>query len=106
MEQRFYRDRLEAMHGLSVMVPKRDEREEIHRVIFEELCAGRLEERSRVEFLEIIAQLTRRGAEGIVLGCTEIGLLIKPEDVEAHLFDTAAIHCAAAVEWALTDHCG
>lgn len=103
MEQDFYRGRLERKHGLRVLVPPASDRETVHRVIFEELCRGSLLPRSRSEYTRIISDLAANGAEGVVLGCTEIGLLVQPEDVGVGLFDTAAIHADAAVAWALAE---
>jgi len=100
MEEDFYRGRLTAEHGLEVLVPEQSDREFVHRVIFEELCMGRFEVDSRSRFAEIIADLASRGAGGVILGCTEIGLLVRQEDVSIPLFDTAAIHAAAAAEFA------
>jgi aspartate racemase len=101
MEQDFYRRRLEERHGLEVLVPGADDRAEVHRVIFEELVLGQVHERSRARYAAVCAALLRAGAEGIVAGCTEIGMLLRPEDVAAPLFDTTEIHAQAAVERAL-----
>jgi aspartate racemase len=103
MEEDFYRGRLTSEHGLEVLVPDEAGRRDVHRVIFEELCLGRIEEASRARFVEIIADLTNRGAGGVILGCTEIGLLVRPEDVDIATFDTAAIHAAAAAELAFAE---
>jgi aspartate racemase len=100
MEQAFYRERLEAS-GLAVTVPEARDRSEIHRVIYEELVAGRLLDTSRTAYGAIIQRLAEMGAEGVVLGCTEIGLLIGPEDCALPLFDTTVLHAAAAVRRAL-----
>lgn len=102
MEEDFYRGRLSGMHGLDVLVPNAEDRETIHRVIYEELCAGRAEAASRTRYLAVIERLLGQGAEGVILGCTEIGLLIKPEDLSVPVFDTARIHAIAAVDRALT----
>ena len=101
MEEDFYAGRLRDGHGLDVLVPGAEERALIHRVIYEELCAGRISPESRAAFLKIIEGLAARGAEGVILGCTEIGLLIKAADVALPVFDTARIHALAAVEKAL-----
>ena len=82
-------------------MPEDSERDLVHRVIYEELCAGRIEPSSKAQYLRIINGLIERGAEGIVLGCTEIGLLVNPSDLRVPAFDTTAIHCLAAVEQAL-----
>lgn len=101
MEQPFYRERLSARHGLDVLVPPEDARETIHRVIYTELCLGRLQDDSRRAYQAIVDSLVARGAQGIILGCTEIGLLLKPEDAPVPLFDTGRIHADAAVAFAL-----
>jgi len=101
MEGDFYRLRLEALHGLNVIVPDKEEREIIHRVIYDELCLGKVENKSRKQYQQIIANLSSQGAEGIILGCTEIGMLIKPEDSPIPLFDTTFIHSQLAVDFAL-----
>ena len=96
MEQDFYRDRL-ARHGLTVLVPSPVERAEVHRVIYEELCLGRALPSSRQAYQEIIAGLVAAGAQGVILGCTEIELLVRPEDSTVPLFPTARLHVDAAV---------
>lgn len=101
MEQDFYRDRLERRHGLKVLIPDEDERTGIHDIIYSELGRGIISEASRDWYLSVIRNLHRRGAEGVVLGCTEIPLLIRPGDYPIPLFNTTALHAAAAVEWAL-----
>ena len=102
MEQDFYKGRLTARHGLDVIVPDEEDRHTVHRVIYDELVQGRVEEISRAAYRAIIARLVARGAEAIILGCTEIMLLVRPEDSPVPLFDTTAIHADAAVERALT----
>jgi aspartate racemase len=101
MEQAFYRERLAKSYGLEVIVPEDDERELVHRVIFSELCLGKTLDASREMYREIIRGLVAKGAEAIILGCTEIMLLIGPEDSPVPLFDTTSIHVAAALELAL-----
>ncbi len=101
MEKEFYRGRLENRHQLRVLIPREVERERVHTVIYDELVQGRIAERSRAAYLEVIRNLVRDGAEGIVLGCTEIGLLVKQEDVSVPIFDTMEIHARAAVQVAL-----
>ncbi len=96
MEQDFYRQRLVERHGLDVIVPDPAGRELVHRVIYEELCLGRIRDESRQAYREVIAGLVARGAQGVILGCTEIGLLIGAGDVEIPLFDTTALHARAA----------
>lgn len=100
MEQDFYRGRLER-NGLMVLVPDADERTEIHRIIYEELCLGVIRESSRETYRRFMANLVARGAEGLILGCTEIGLLVGAGDTAVPLFDTARIHAEDAVDWAL-----
>lgn len=101
MEQDFYRGRLADQHGLAVLIPPEADRAIVHHVIYQELCLGRLKDDSREEYKRIIRQLVAAGAEGIVLGCTEIPLLVKPKDSPVPLFDTTLIHAQTAVEWAL-----
>ena len=96
------RGRLKAEFGLDVIVPEGADAAEVHRVIYEELCCGRLLESSRVRFGGIIARLVARGAEGVILGCTEIPLLVGSRDSTVPLFDTTALHALAAVELALS----
>jgi aspartate racemase len=101
MEQSFYRDRLSQHHGLRVLVPKHEDRERVHRIIYEELCLGKVLPKSRDEYQRIIAELTTQGAEAIILGCTEISLLVSQQDSELPLYDTTGIHARSAAEWAL-----
>jgi aspartate racemase len=101
MEEDFYRGRLVEKHALEVLVPEKSDREIVHRVIYEELVLGRIEPASKAEYLRIIAGLEKAGAEGIILGCTEIGLLVSQVDSRLPLFDTTRIHALAAVEFAL-----
>lgn len=100
MEQDFYRARL-AGHGIDAVVPDAAGRERVHRIIYDELCKGVFEDGSRQAYREVIAGLVDRGAQGIVLGCTEIGLLLGPGDCPVPSFDTAALHAQAAVDFAL-----
>ena len=102
MEQAFYRERIEAA-GIEVMTPDAAQRECVHRVIYDELCLGRIVDASRDEYRAIIAGLVVDGAQGVILGCTEIGLLVGEGDAEVLLFDTARIHAEAAADWALMD---
>ncbi|MGW4744737.1 aspartate/glutamate racemase family protein [Streptomyces sp. NPDC004290] len=102
MEQDFYRGRLEA-GGLAVGVPDADGRAEVHRVIYEELCLGVVREESRAAYQKVIEDLVANGAEGVILGCTEIELLIGPEDSPVPVFPTARLHARAAVEAALSE---
>jgi aspartate racemase len=101
MEQDFYVGRLERRHGLTVLTPPAADREVVHRVIYDELVLGRTLEPSRVTFRRVIADLVARGAQGVVLGCTEISLLVGPDDASVPLFDTTAIHATAAAERAI-----
>ncbi len=101
MELDFYRKRLEERHGLVVLIPPKPERDTIHRIIYEELGSGIISERSRDEYKCVIRNLQAAGAEGVILGCTEIPLLIRPGDCPLPTFDTTALHAAAAVDWAL-----
>ncbi len=100
MEQDFYRGRL-AHHGLEVLVPPAEDRRIVHRVIYEELVLGEVKPASRAEYLRIINDLTARGAQGVIEGCTEIGMLVQQEHTATPLFDTTAIHAQAAVDKAL-----
>lgn len=101
MEQAFYKGRLAERHGLEVLVPGNHDRAVVHRVIYEELVQGRAEPSSRQTYCEVIARLVERGAEAVILGCTEIMLLVKPEDSAVPLFDTTVIHAEAAVDLAI-----
>ncbi len=101
MEDDFYKDRLIDKYGLEVVIPTEEERQDVHRIIFEELCLGKIKPASKERYREIMNNLVRRGAQGIILGCTEIGLLVGPEDSSVPLFDTTKIHAEAAVEYAL-----
>jgi aspartate racemase len=102
MEESFYKGRLSEKHGLQVLVPGEDERAFVDRVIYEELCQGQIREQSRRGYVRIIEGLAERGAEGVILGCTEIGLLISPEDSPLPVFDTARVHAEKAVGLALS----
>lgn len=101
MEQDFYRGRLEREHGLEVLVPDAVDRAEIHRVIYDELVAGQVVDGSRAAYRAIIARLVESGAQGIILGCTEIMLLVGEGDSAVPLFDTTTLHALAAVDAAL-----
>lgn len=100
MEQDFCAGRLRKEHGLEVVIPDTADRDEVHRVIFEELCLGKFLDRSRDSYLRIINQLIARGAQGIIMGCTEIPMLIKPEQVSVPSFDTTKLHAHYAVQFA------
>lgn len=101
MEGDFYKGRLEKEHGLKVLVPDDSGRETVHRIIYNELVLGEIKDASRQAYLDIIANLQNNGAEGVILGCTEIPLLVKQADVDLPIFDTTTIHAEAAVEWAI-----
>ncbi len=103
MEEDFYRGRLAERHGIEVVIPEDADREIVHRVIYDELCLGEIRDESKREFARIIDDLVSQGAEGIILGCTEIPLLLKDSNLKVPLFDTTAIHAANAVEIALND---
>lgn len=102
MEQGFYRDRLTALHGIEVMVPDEDDRSTVHRIIYDELCLGVVDNASRAAYRAIIARLVAAGAQAVILGCTEIGMLVGPADSPVPLFDTAELHARAAARWAIS----
>ena len=101
MEQDFYRERLRQRHGLAVLVPPPEDRDIVHRIIYEELCLGKVVPESRDQYRRIMAGLVAQGAQAIILGCTEIALLVDQHDASAPLFDTTGIHARQAAEWAL-----
>jgi aspartate racemase len=101
MEQDFYRGRLEKQFGLTVLTPHDAGREAVHRIIYDELCLGHVRDRSRLHIGNIIEGLVAEGAQAIILGCTELGLLIRAADSAVPLFDTTEIHARAAAQWAL-----
>ncbi len=101
MEESFYRDRLSQGHGLEVLVPGPEDRRLVHEVIYQELCLGKVLETSRDHYRRILRELVGSGAQGIILGCTEIGLLVGEGDASVPVFDTARIHAQAAAEAAL-----
>jgi aspartate racemase len=103
MEEHFYRGRLEDRHGLTVLTPPADQRALVHRVIYAELCLGNVVDGSRRAFQQVVSDLVARQAEGVILGCTEIGLLLRPEDAPVAVFDTATIHAEAAAHYALAE---
>ena len=102
MEQDFYKGRLSDKFGLEVVIPEQSDRDIVHRVIYEELCLGQIKQDSNAEYVRIIADLATQGAEAVILGCTEIGLLVKQSDTDVPLVDTTQIHAQAAVEFALS----
>ena len=101
MEQDFYVERLRAQHGLQVLVPNARDRDTVHRIIYEELCLGIIAPKSRAAYQRVMADLAAQGAQAIILGCTEISLLIGPKDIDLPTFDTTRLHARSAVEWAL-----
>jgi aspartate racemase len=102
MEQPFYRERLEQRFGLKVVVPEEEDRRIVHRVIFDELVKGVVRPESRQAYTRVAGRLVDQGAEAVILGCTEIGMLLKDEDVPVPALDTTELHAAAAVEFALS----
>lgn len=103
MEEQFYRDRFKKRFDIDLVVPAEGEQATVHRIIYDELCRGKIRDSSRQSCLDIIEKLIERGAEGIVLGCTELPLLIRPGDVQVPVFDTMRLHAEAAVELALSE---
>ncbi len=101
MEESFYKDRLIERHGLEVLIPGESDRDMVHRVIYDELCLGEIKGSSKEGYVRIMNHLVEEGAEGIILGCTEISLLVGQEDSSVPLFDTTQIHAVAAVDYAL-----
>jgi aspartate racemase len=101
MEQEFYRARLQTRFDLDVLTPEADDRDVVHRIIYEELCLGRVLDASRQAYREIIGRLVARGAQAIVMGCTEIVLLVDADDSSVPLFDTTYLHAVAAAEWGM-----
>ena len=102
MTQDFYKQRL-IDAGLEVLIPAEGERAEVHRIIKKELCVGQFKDSSRQYYIDVISKLAKQGAQGVILGCTEIGLLITQDDSPIPVFDTTAIHAAAAVDFLLAD---
>lgn len=102
MEQDFYRERLRSRHGIEVLIPPQQERDILHRIIYEELCLGKIVAESRAQYRRIMEGLAAQGAQAIILGCTEISLLVGPHDANVPLFDTTAIHARTAAELAMS----
>lgn len=100
MEQEFYKGRLSGNYGLKVFLPNEHDRKIVHKVIYQELCLGKVESASKAEYLRIIDTLSAQGAEAVILGCTEIGMLVNQTDTNVRLLDTTAIHAEKAVEYA------
>ena len=101
MELPFWRDRLRDRYGIDIVVPDEEDRALVHRVIFEELCRGRVDSASRAGYVKVTERLHDQGADAVIFGCTEIGLLLRPDDVSLPSFDTTALHAAAAVAFSL-----
>ena len=101
MEQDFYRERLRERHGIVALVPERADRDLVHSIIYDELCLGNILPESRVEYARIMAELASLGAQAIILGCTEISMLVDERDACVPLFDTTSIHARSAAEWAV-----
>lgn len=101
MEQSFYKERLVQQHRLKVLVPDEADRDAVHRIIFEELCLGKISEPSRAQYRCVMQRLVQQGAQCIILGCTEITLLVDAQDASVALFDTTGLHAAAAAKMAL-----
>ena len=98
MEEDFYKSRLQSLHGIEVVIPKESEREIIHKVIYNELCVGEVRANSKDEYLRVVNELSAEGAQAVILGCTEIGMLISQNDTGVRLVDTTKIHAQQAVE--------
>ncbi len=103
MEQEFYRGRLRDQHHLDVLIPDDADRGVVHKIIYEELCLGVVRDAARAEYRRIIQRLVDQGAQGVILGCTEISLLVGPSDSPVPVFDTTSIHASKAAEWALSE---
>lgn len=101
MEKDFYRGRLCDNHGIEALVPDPAEREDVHRIIYDELCQGVIRPESKARYLEIVTAAKARGADGVIFGCTEVGLLISPDDLDIPAFNSTELHAKAAVEFAL-----
>jgi aspartate racemase len=103
MEEEFYKGRLVSKYGLEVITPDKQDRQIVHEVIYNELCLGKINESSKEQYIRIIKKLAENGAEAVILGCTEISLLVQQEDVSTLLFDTTRIHAESAVEYSLKE---
>lgn len=104
MEGAFYKDALKIRHDVDVIIPESEDRQVIHDIIYKELVLGIINNESKKKYVEIINKLSEKGAEGVVLGCTEIPLLIKQEDVSIKVFDTTDIHSKAAARYAIEEN--
>jgi aspartate racemase len=105
MERPFYTEILRARHGVSSLIPDERDRQTVHRVIYDELCRGVAQEDSRIDYVRIMEDLGKKGAEAIAFACTEIGLLVRDTDTDLPVYDTAVIHADAAVKWMLEEQC-
>jgi len=103
MELPFWRERLRQRYDIDLVVPDESDRALVHRVIFDELCRGRIDAGSRAEFVAVTERLEVAGAEAMIFGCTEIGMLLRPDDVASPVFDTTALHTSAAVAFSLSE---
>jgi len=101
MEEDFYKGRLTDKYGIEVIVPGSEDRDRVHEVIYSELCLGQIKQESKAEFLRVMSRLFDKGAEAIILGCTEIALLVNQQDTDVPLYDTTRIHATQAVQYAL-----
>ncbi len=101
MEQDFYKGRLSEKYGLNILVPDKENRQIVHDIIYQELCLGKIQDVSKSEYLRIIDMLANQGAEAVILGCTEIGMLVNQDDTKVKLLDTTALHAEKAVEYAI-----
>ena len=101
MEQDFYKGRLSDNHGLEVLIPSAEERQAVHQILYSELCLGEIKDLSKAKFKDVIQNLVDRGAQGVILGCTEIPLIVSQDDYEIPVYDTTALHALAAVEYAI-----
>jgi aspartate racemase len=102
MEQDFYKGHLENNHGINVLVPNAEERTSIHEIIYQELCQGEIRSVSKQRYLEIVSNAINAGADGVIFGCTEVGLLIAQDDLDVPAFDTTVLHANAAMDYALS----
>jgi aspartate racemase len=102
MEQDFYKGHLENKHGINVLVPNAEERTSIHEIIYQELCQGEIRSVSKQRYLEIVSNAINAGADGVIFGCTEVGLLIAQDDLDVPAFDTTVLHANAAMDYALS----
>ncbi len=103
MEQDFYKGHLKEKHGIEVRVPEADDREEVHRIIYEELCRGEIWADSKQTYLDVVEKEVGKGADGVIFGCTEIGMLVKADDFDVPAFDTTVLHAKTALDFALGD---